>query len=240
MSVVRPLLLLALALCQATPASAQNWPDRPVRLVAPYPPGGQTDLVSRFLAERLAPVLGQLIWGDAQFTERLNALNPAESDQLSSKSHLCRMLARDVTKWINITALSDAPGTGVHGTFYSAVVANIDNWRRFTTTGPDGANALPDLYADPRIGGKCVLHILDPLAVTYAGGPAANPHFATVHSTLYASRDPVALDALGARLLDGWRSAANLPVLGAKVAWLQGAASIGNFEESMIRLVAGK
>lgn len=59
MSVVRPLLLLALALCQATPASAQNWPDRPVRLVAPYPPGGQTDLVSRFLAERLAPVLGQ-------------------------------------------------------------------------------------------------------------------------------------------------------------------------------------
>ena len=188
----------------------------------------------------IAPVLGQLIWGDAQFAERLNALNPAESDQLSSKSHLCRMLARDVTKWINIPALSDAPGTGVHGTFYSAVVANIDNWRRFTTTGPDGANALPDLYADPRIGGKCVLHILDALAVTYAGGPAANPHFATVHSTLYASRDPVALDALGARLLDGWRSAANLPVLGAKVAWLQGAANIGNFEESMIRLVAGK
>ncbi|MEK0448846.1 MAG: hypothetical protein RL088_1114, partial [Verrucomicrobiota bacterium] len=188
----------------------------------------------------VAPVLGQLIWGDAQFTERLNALNPAESDQLSSKSHLCRMLARDATKWINIPALSDAPGTGVHGTFYSAVVANIDNWRRFTTAGLDGANALPDLYTDPRIGGKCVLHILDALAVTYAGGPAANPHFANVHSTLYASRDPVALDALGARLLDGWRSNANLPVLGAKVAWLQGAANIGNFEESMIRLVAGK
>ncbi len=49
--------LLALGL---SPISfAQNWPDKPVRLVAPYPPGGQTDLVSRFLAERLSPVLGQ-------------------------------------------------------------------------------------------------------------------------------------------------------------------------------------
>jgi len=38
---------------------AQNWPERPIKLVAPYPPGGQTDLVSRFLADRLTPVLGQ-------------------------------------------------------------------------------------------------------------------------------------------------------------------------------------
>jgi tripartite-type tricarboxylate transporter receptor subunit TctC len=43
----------------ATGAGAQSWPERPVKLVAPYPPGGQTDLVSRFLAERLSPVLGQ-------------------------------------------------------------------------------------------------------------------------------------------------------------------------------------
>jgi hypothetical protein len=45
---------------------------------------------------------------------------------------------------------------------------------------------------------------------------------------------------MGARLLDGWRMAANLPVLGAKAAWLQGAANVGNFEESMIRVVTGK
>ena len=32
-----------------------------MRLVAPYPPGGQTDIVSRFLADRLSPVLGQTV-----------------------------------------------------------------------------------------------------------------------------------------------------------------------------------
>lgn len=40
---------------------AQAWPAKPIRLIAPYPPGGQTDLVSRWLGEKLAPVLGQPI-----------------------------------------------------------------------------------------------------------------------------------------------------------------------------------
>ena len=35
------------------------WPSRPIRLVAPYPPGGQTDIVGRWLAEKLRPVLAQ-------------------------------------------------------------------------------------------------------------------------------------------------------------------------------------
>ena len=52
--------VLALSALAFSPFSfAQNWPDKPVRLVAPYPPGGQTDLVSRFLADRLTPALGQ-------------------------------------------------------------------------------------------------------------------------------------------------------------------------------------
>jgi tripartite-type tricarboxylate transporter receptor subunit TctC len=46
----------------ASPALAQgSWPDRPIRLVAPYPPGGQTDVVARWLAEALRPILPQPI-----------------------------------------------------------------------------------------------------------------------------------------------------------------------------------
>jgi tripartite-type tricarboxylate transporter receptor subunit TctC len=40
-------------------AGAQAWPTRPVKLIAPYPPGGQTDVVSRWLGDKLSSVLGQ-------------------------------------------------------------------------------------------------------------------------------------------------------------------------------------
>jgi tripartite-type tricarboxylate transporter receptor subunit TctC len=44
----------------AAPAQSQEpWPDRAVRLIVPFPPGGQTDNVARHLATRITPVLGQ-------------------------------------------------------------------------------------------------------------------------------------------------------------------------------------
>lgn len=41
-----------------------GYPARPVRIVYPAPPGGQGDVVSRFLAERLSAVLGQPVLVD--------------------------------------------------------------------------------------------------------------------------------------------------------------------------------
>ncbi len=51
-------LLTALS---AGSAQAQTWPVKPIKLIAPYPPGGQTDVVSRYFADRLSGVLGQQI-----------------------------------------------------------------------------------------------------------------------------------------------------------------------------------
>ena len=44
----------------AGPARAQDraWPDRPVRIIVPYPAGGSTDVLTRILAERLKDRLG--------------------------------------------------------------------------------------------------------------------------------------------------------------------------------------
>jgi tripartite-type tricarboxylate transporter receptor subunit TctC len=41
------------------PASAQAWPQRHVRLIVPFPPGGGTDNVGRILSARLSEVWGQ-------------------------------------------------------------------------------------------------------------------------------------------------------------------------------------
>lgn len=43
----------------ATPALAQAWPSRPIRIIVPFGPGGPTDLLARILAHGLTPVLGQ-------------------------------------------------------------------------------------------------------------------------------------------------------------------------------------
>jgi tripartite-type tricarboxylate transporter receptor subunit TctC len=41
------------------PASAQAWPNRFVRLIVPFPPGGGTDVVARIVTNRLSEVWGQ-------------------------------------------------------------------------------------------------------------------------------------------------------------------------------------
>jgi len=53
------LILFVGSLLFASISFAQPWPNKPIKLVAPYPPGGQTDVVSRWLGEKLTPVLGQ-------------------------------------------------------------------------------------------------------------------------------------------------------------------------------------
>jgi len=54
---MRSLIGLLLLLCAS--AYSQSWPDRPVRIVVGYPPGGGTDLVARLVQQPLSTKWGQ-------------------------------------------------------------------------------------------------------------------------------------------------------------------------------------
>ena len=58
---VKTALLLAVL---TVPSAAQEWPAKPVRLVAPFAAGGASDTLGRMVAESLTKALGQQFFVD--------------------------------------------------------------------------------------------------------------------------------------------------------------------------------
>ena len=66
MQALRSLLFAALSILPISHAvcAQQPYPNRPIRLIVPYPAGGATDVVARIVAEKMSDELGQQIFVD--------------------------------------------------------------------------------------------------------------------------------------------------------------------------------
>ena len=63
--IVRVVAALATLIAVAgQPAHAQEWPDRPIRMIVPFAAGGSTDVAARLVGEYLTRALGQQVYVD--------------------------------------------------------------------------------------------------------------------------------------------------------------------------------
>ncbi len=53
------LRLVALLLALTAPAPAQDFPNKPIKLIVPFPPGGPNDIIARVVGAKMAELIGQ-------------------------------------------------------------------------------------------------------------------------------------------------------------------------------------
>ena len=179
-------------------------------------------------------ILGTLIWGDSEFVRHDNDdLERAASEavrhrsfdgendlkvidhdltadtsapQSSNKSYFARVVTTMCTKIINVPVLTDNYGIGINGCMGSLALASVDNNRRFQGDPTYGDPAISEILSNPILRRKVVVHILDALVAQYAGGPRFDPVFTKSIGAIYVSRDPVAIDSIVLKRLEGWRA----------------------------------
>jgi uncharacterized protein (DUF362 family) len=175
-----------------------------------------------------APLVGKLVWGDFEYVGDLGKMPLfADADATSNVSHFSKIISNEVDKVINVPVMSVSETNGIAGCIYNMTIPNIDNWRRFAQGSRFGAESLAEIYSNPLIAKKVVFNLMDGLIAQYAGGPQPQPNYAIHNATLYASKDPVALDAVALKRLEEWRKRGSLRPVGPVASYIDFASELG-------------
>ncbi len=183
-------LLAALALAvSASTAFAQSWPQKPVRIINAFAPGGPSDLLSRAVAEKLQAMWGQPViveakpGADGLIGMEFAAKQPADGYNLVTVPvgnavllpNLRSKLPYDIAKdFVPITMLATVQNVLVVGAAVPA--GTVKDLIALSRTNPGKLSfASPGLGSSPHIAGEMLKATagLDMIHVAYKGtGPA--------------------------------------------------------------------
>jgi tripartite-type tricarboxylate transporter receptor subunit TctC len=154
------LAILALASTLAVPmAQAQSWPDKPIRMIVPLPPGGPSDIVLRGVAPRIQQALGQPLVIDNKPGANGN-IGSAEAVRAAGDGHTW-LWTTDTTVTVNPHVYEKMP-------FKAADLQPVMRATTFSQT----------LVCNPKVGVKTVAELVAKAKagnMTYASGGAGSP-----------------------------------------------------------------
>lgn len=209
-------IALAIAALVSAPANAQTYPSRPINMIVPFPPGGNTDIMARALQAAMSTAIGQTIViinkGGAAGTLGLIdvvrsapdgytvALSP--NNPVTAQPHLQKLpYSLDSFRYICLTYY--APYVLIAGP--KAPFKTFDEFVKFAKAKPQNlVYGHPGLASQPHLGMLAVLKAIgvDGLGVPFTG---AGPMAQALHSgTIMAITETPAVAA-----------ASNLPILAA-------------------------
>jgi tripartite-type tricarboxylate transporter receptor subunit TctC len=193
-------VVLAAGLGMVPPAWSQSWPQRPVKIIVPFPPGGNTDGIARIMAQRLAEAFGQQFVVEnragASGTVAAEAVARAPADGhmllMGSPSQIAIAPAMTRTSYDPIRDFAPISVVGtnplvlvVHPSIPSRTVAEFITYVR--------AQPVKLTYASAGVGS--IVHLstamflhragLDMTAVTYKGGAPALADVIAGHVPVY-------------------------------------------------------
>jgi len=176
---------IALSLACAIPAQAQNYPERPIRMIVPFPPGGSVDVVGRALTPKLSERLGQQVVienrSGASGTIGTEAVARARPDGYTvllntipfvTNSYLYKEVPYDpFTDFLPISWLCSSPGTLVVNP--SVPARSVRELLQLAKAKPGALNySAAGAGTNPHLTGELFNYLgnVDIVAVQYKGG----------------------------------------------------------------------
>ena len=181
-------LTAPMAGAQAQPQTGgAAWPDRPLRMIIGYPPGGPSDVFGRMIATQMGPRLGQnvvvenRVGGGAVVASEAAARSPADGHTLLHVDNGILVYNPALYSRLPYDPDRDFAGIGFIGRFPLFLVVRADSPVRNLAGYIAAARATPPTYGTPAVASPHHLAMemfkrragFDATHVPYRGGPAA-------------------------------------------------------------------